>query len=177
MSKTISAFDQFRECIGDARMPREGTIRHPDQCREMQPSDGLVFWVDGAVQATVRPTRAPLLNIESVKRRHLWVVRQEDVVHAPENCQFGNLLNDGMIKHTNLTGGAPAFCGGEMVFCADGSIVVNGCSGRYGPRNSAEMMAVATAFKASGYSVWSMGYDDETNRPTVFLGFAPEWVE
>ena len=89
---------------------------------------------------------------------------------------FGMSLESGVIKHTNLTGGAPAFSGGELLFLDPQTVVVNGCSGRYGPRSAQELDLVVQAFANSGYGVWSMGFDDEVNRPSPFVGVLPVWV-
>ena len=93
-----------------------------------------------------------------------------DVLYAPERCQFGSQLFDGVIKHSNLTAGQAAFCGGELVFLSSDEVVVNGRSGRYGPQSDAELKAAAEAFKASGYEVWTMGWDDDVDLPAPFLG-------
>jgi hypothetical protein len=100
--------------------------------------------------------------------RRLWVVRDADVVHADELCGWGQALETGKIKHSNLTGGAPAYSGGELIALNDNTIVLNGCSGRYGPQSAAEMQRVAEAFTKSGYYVWSCGFDEEAGRPLPF---------
>lgn len=138
-------------------------------------ADGLLQWVDGTAGSDPMPT-PPLLDSAQTESAHLWVVRPDDVVHAPERCAFGQNLESGVIKHTNLTGGEAAFSGGELLFLDAQTIVVNGCSGRYGPRNSAELDMVVRAFAESGYGVWSMGFDEEANRPAPFIGVQPTWV-
>jgi hypothetical protein len=84
-----------------------------------------------------------------------------------EQCDFGKTLETGMIKHTNLTGGAPAYSGGEFVMLGD-IMVVSGSSGRYGPRSADEMCDVAQAFSCAGYSVWHMGYDPDADWALPF---------
>lgn len=147
----------------------------------MSQKDGLVVWVDGPCAKTIsspEASNAPDLSEETVAaNQHLWVVRTQDVVHAPENCAFGHNLNSGVIKHTNLTGGEPAYAGGELLVLDEQTIVINGCSGRYGPSSPEEMAAVARAFADSGYGVWSMGWDDDAGMPAPFIGVEPEWVE
>ena len=108
----------------------------------------------------------------------LWVVRTDDVVYGPEHGPFGKSLESKMIKHTNLTGGVPAFSGGELLVLDEASsIIVNGYSGRYGPRTEAELNDVVTAFARSGYAVWAMGYDADAGAPLPFVpGVSPTWV-
>lgn len=143
--------------------------------KQMQAQDGLLHWSDGD-GAPARSLSAPLLESHQTQEAHLWAVRSDDVVHAIEHCAFGSGLESGVIKHTNLTGGSPAYSGGELLFLPDGTLVLNGCSGRYGPRTKNELDSVAKAFAKSGYGVWCMGFDEETNRPARFIGTHPEWV-
>ncbi|UYK65069.1 hypothetical protein NG831_12530 [Xanthomonas sacchari] len=173
---TKSAFDTLRSYIQTPKEPPQELIANQGQVKQMLPSDGLLLWTDGPVTTKQKAPEKPLLTQAQVKLAHLWVVRKEDVVHAQEHCAFGKELESGLIKHTNLTGGDPAFSGGELVFIDNSTIVINGNSGRYGPKGSEEMKRVAHAFAKSGYRVWSMGFDTETNRPVPFIGASPEWI-
>lgn len=175
MSLTQKAFDEFRSTIGSPRLPPAELIANMDQVKQMLAGDGLVQWSDGNGVAAEPPT-PPLLEVAQTLQAHLWAVREDDVVHAGERCGFGASLETGVIKHTNLTGGAAAYSGGELLFLQDGTIVINGCSGRYGPRTKAELESVAKAFARSGHGVWCMGFDEETNQPARFIGTHPEWV-
>ncbi len=79
-------------------------------------SDGLMEWMDGPVTGGGQALNAPMVTPAMEAGRHLWAVRIDDVVHASENCPFGRTNAVGVIKHTNLTGGAPAFASGELLF-------------------------------------------------------------
>jgi hypothetical protein len=140
----------------------------------MSTDDGLQQWNDGSSAAI--ESDPPSLGRDP-QGIHLWAVRPEDVVQAEETCAFGKSLKSGVIKHTNLTGGAPANCAGELIFMDDQVIALNGASGRYGPSNKEEMTAVAKAFRESGYGVWNYGFDEEINFPFRFGSRTPEWVE
>ncbi|WP_320197096.1 hypothetical protein RMR10_006220 [Agrobacterium rosae] len=142
----------------------------------MKMDDGLCLLTDGPVGVSTTVPATPVLDDTMDSDRRLWTVREADVVHALEGCEYGKTLKTGKIKHTNLTGGADAFCGGELLFLSKSSIVVNGDSGRYGPRSEAEMYDVARAFRESGFEVWCAGYDDETNTPFPLLTVDPVWV-
>lgn len=180
MTSTSLAFEQFRADIGTPRAPKR-----PDadgqQYLPMSPEEGLLFWADGPYAGKGEEksvSDAPYLPPEEVvAKQHLWVVRTQDVVHAPERCGFGGKLKSGVIKHTNLTGGEYAFSGGELFIIDHSNIVITGCSGRYGPNTREEMQAVAKAFADSGYGVWSMGWDDDAGLPAPFIGSEPKWVE
>jgi hypothetical protein len=49
-------------------------------------------------------------------------------------------------------------------------------SGRYRMRGAKEMAAIERAFVESGYRVWSMGYNQDVNRPNSFGLSDLEWV-
>jgi len=107
--------------------------------------------------------------------RHLWVVIEADVLHAKEACPFGARVDNGKIKHSNLTGGGRAFAAGEVLSVEPHIIVVSGQSGRY-RISAAEFAGIVAAFKASGYDVWCMGYNTELGKPYMFHEKDPEWV-
>lgn len=179
MSLVDTAFSILRAKIGAPRPPPPELIANADQVVQMAPADGLMQWADGTHIAVpvADPGPAPLLTKAHLKNCMLWAVRQNDVVWALEHGPFGKTLESGVIKHTNLTGGDPAFSGGELLVIADGStVVINGNSGRYRPRSAVELGDVVSAFAQSGYGVWSMGYDEDANRPLPFIGVTPTWV-
>jgi hypothetical protein len=140
----------------------------------MTSAHGLEQWEDGP--GAGEKGEPPELGRDAPGVR-LWAIRPEDVVHAKERSAFASELETGVIKHTNLTGGRPAHCAGELVRLEADLVALNGASGRYGPTSSEEMTAVAKAFRSSGYGVWSYGYDEENDFPFRFGSRLPEWVE
>jgi hypothetical protein len=178
MTTTQMAFDEFRKLIERAQEPPKNLIANADQLKPMNAELGLLEWVDGQAPfgSGRPPATAPTLDDKACATRHLWAVRIDDVVHAAEQNEFGKSLESRVIKHTNLTGGAPAFAGGELIFVDADTVVINGWSGRYGPKSEAHMRAVAVAFAESGYGIWSMGWDEDAGRPAPFLGYTPQWV-
>lgn len=176
MSRTKEAFDVFRKAIGVPRELDPKMVADEDQVKAMISEDGLELWRDGSVTARTQPSSLPEINETKLATRRLWVVREDDVAHAEEEGSFGRSLKSQKIKHSNLTGGNAAYSGGELVVLDAETILLNGCSGRYGPRTKDAMDRVARAFADSGYNVWSMGFDQETNRPAVFGAIDPEWV-
>lgn len=171
---TRPAFDEYRKSRTVQAMSAE-VKRYAGDTDRMTVDDGLASWTDGvATSTTSRPT-APQVGPKP-DGMHLWIVSADDVVHAAETCEFGAGREFGKIKHSNLTGGADAFSGGELVFIDDQTLVLNGCSGRYRIRSEAEMSALASAFRRSGYRVWSMGWSTDTDRPAMFGLQDPEWV-
>jgi hypothetical protein len=176
-NRTEAAFGVFRASFGLRKMRIKPA--NQDQMRQMEVSDGLGLWHDGPADqnATQGALKPPVLTYDEVKDRiTLWAVRPADVPCALESCDFGKGLKSGVIKHSNLTGGAAAHCAGELVILDDETILLNGSSGRYGPETVAELNAVAKAFKNSGYKVWCMGFDEEQGRSLPFGGSTPAWV-
>ena len=80
-------------------------------------------------------------------------------------------LQSGRAKHTNLTGGRSASCGGELWFGTPHAckLYVNGCSGRYGPLTRQQLDDVVSVFTDFGYEVVSFGWDDGANMPARVL--------
>lgn len=176
MTASRTVFGPLRVYIDKPRLPPKELLANADQLKQMSLADGLQEWQDGPLTATTASSPPRMIAPEEIPLRHLWVVREADVVNAQEQCEFGNKLESKVIKHTNLTGGEAAFSGGEVIFIDDCTIVINGCSGRYGPKSEAEMDLVAQAFSKTGYHVWSMGFDTEVNKPLPFVGALPKVV-
>lgn len=172
---TDAAFDQFRAQHGPAWGPRH--TRDPSESELLDDPDQLSPLIDGAAPAENAIARMDPISADGLPvPRRLWVVREADVVHAEEECAFGKALASSAIKHTNLTGGGPAFSGGEFLMLPDDTLVVSGDSGRYGPRTADEMQDVAIAFRNAGYTVYSTGYDQEANRAFPLVGPAPKLI-
>ena len=169
-------FDDFRSRYPAKPLPPE-RVANQDQVKQMVAADGLMLWSAGKVDVVKGHQPAtPTITPAQDASKHLWTVETNRVPYAPEQCAFGKTLESRVIKHSNLTGGGSAHCAGEMVKIDADSIVINGRSGRYGPKSGAEMEAIAKAFRASGYNVWSMGFDAEAATALPFLGVTPVWI-
>ena len=142
----------------------------------MTAQDGLKLVGAPRHEAHLVPN-APTNGNEAQVHKHLWAVGRLDVPYALEDCAFGRSLPTGAVKHTNLTGGGDAHCAGEAWFLADDEVVINGRSGRYGPKDEAQLRAAGLALKACGYKVAMIGFD-ETNVPAaVVVGLEDlEWL-
>lgn len=171
-NRVKSAFDEFRAPPQTARPPR-GT-KPGDLTVQMTPADGLTELTEGGITPEDVATTASLPSGWEMLGTRLWVVRQDDVVHAPEKCSFGTAREKGVVKHTNLTGGAYAYAAGEIVFTGPSQAVVTGYSGRYPTRPMTAMAAVEQAFVRSGYDVWTTGWDTDGGR-AVPLGTRPPY--
>ncbi len=171
---TTAAFDRYR-ASAELKGMHADAPRYDGDSDQLTAADGLEEWLDGVSGGSTSKGRIPVVSAKPEDVR-LWVVTPENVLHAVEICAFGAEREAGRLKHSNLTGGADAFSGGELVFIDGQTIVVNGCSGRYRVGSTAEMKALAGPFRASGYRVWNMGYSTDTNRPALFGTQDPEWV-
>lgn len=173
---THQAFQKFREQFGE-RECDQSKVTHADQLVLLTVEDGRETWCDGPLAnrddvSFLRDADEELVNLSAamLSDRRLWVVMRTEVATAEERCTFAFGLHDKVLKHSNLTGGAPAHCAGELLQMSETRVVVNGRSGRYGPSSMAELQEVSKAFKGSGYDVWTMGWDDDGDRPAPFLG-------
>ncbi|MBP7337757.1 hypothetical protein [Niveispirillum sp.] len=121
-------------------------------------------------------TTIPKDKASASESRYLWVIRENCAPVAIENCEWGKGLKSEIIKHSNLTGGKPAYSGGELWFIARDKIAVNGNSGRYGPESEEELDAIVNALRRSGYHVASMGFDiDNPSVPNSVFPGNPTW--
>lgn len=101
--------------------------------------------------------------------RHLWVILADSVPVILETAPDVRPppLSLGVAKHTNLTGGDPACCGGEIwLDGADSNqLYVNGGSGRYPARTPEQLDDAVRVFEGFGYSVRSAGWSYENDWP------------
>ena len=176
-ARTAASFAKYRAAHPPEQPINPEARRYAGDCDPMETGDGLEQWVDGPVEAPQpEPAERPELATPQSGTR-LWVVTGEDVLHGPEQCDFGAKREAGVTKHSNLTGGGTAHVGGEVIFLDRATIALTGSSGRYRLRSAAEMSDIESAFLGSGYNVWSMGYNEDTNRPNLFEGMTDlEWV-
>jgi hypothetical protein len=144
----------------------------PDEDRLLGPSDG-VFDVHEAPLADA--VKAQPTGGYADEARHLWVFRSgETAPAAPAILELAPVvppLASGKVKHSNLTGGGPASCGGELwVDPIDAShLFVNGASGRYGPDTPQHLDDAVSVFVSRGFAVTSFGWEAETGKPARFL--------
>src|SRR4051812_14056378 len=167
------AFASYRERY-PCRPPVRSEIGSEDELRRLTADEGMGMLPPSPCEGVLQGI-APLAAGQSASEKYLWVVMPEGVPFALELLP-GVMFERGRLAHTNLTGGADAHSGGEMWFIDQSSVVLNGGSGRYPPRSSQELEAVALGFKAAGYNVASMGWDAGANVPARILRGDPKWL-
>lgn len=164
-------FLSFRD-VYPAREPAADKIRNSDELMLIPETEGLQFFADRLHD--VRLSEPPRMK-DARGNTYLWVIGVEEVPLALESLEFGRTLATAVIKHTNLTGGASAHCGGELWFVSEKALVLSGSSGRYGPKSEQELRDAVAAFKVDGYAVASLGFDEETGFPSTVLVGDPQW--
>jgi hypothetical protein len=102
---------------------------------------------------------------------HLWVFTQENRPYILELAPVVPELESGKVKHSNLTGGGKASCGGEVwIDPANASLLyVNGCSGRYGPASAEQLEDASSVLRDAGFEVKSFGWDFDVDKPAMVL--------
>jgi len=141
---------------------------HPDEQRLLRAEDGVHALVTPPASCDRRAVPAE----EPDEGRHLWVFWPAGIPYVEELApRVAPALVNGKAKHTNLTGGSKASCGGELWVDpveAD-RLYVNGCSGRYGPRTREQLEEAVEVFRSQGFRPESFGWDDDANRPARFM--------
>ena len=116
------------------------------------------------IENDIKPEKIgqPSLNKDTQSiNTHLWVLCQNNTPCAIECSERYSVLYDSIAKHTNLTGGCVAYCGGELWFRGEKEFIFSGASGRYPARSLAQLDKVADYFRSLGYKVGHLGWDDE----------------
>lgn len=144
------------------RRPRPRHSDADDAHRHLTADDGVTL-----MPCADRMIRAPQPG--DVDSRHLWVIGPESLPVILETAAGVRPppLSLGAAKHTNLTGGGPAACGGEVWVDEVNSelLYVTGGSGRYPPRSRDELRDAEEVFRSFGYTVVGAGWSDENDSP------------
>jgi hypothetical protein len=157
----------------EATYPPQPPRRAPSnesELRRLSKEDG-VFVVLGPPPDTdvrIKPKRRD----HGREGRHLWVLVASAIPCILESApNVAPPLESGVAKHTNLTGGDPASCGGELWVdpIEEDKLYVNGASGRYGPLTSQQLDDAVSVFEGLGFRAVSFGWDDDVNLPARVL--------
>lgn len=90
---------------------------------------------------------------------YLWVIDDRGIPYLIESPM--DILDGNVPKHTNLTGGKPAYIGGQLWFSDTIHMLVSGGSGRFPPLDEDQLAAAVAVFSSFKYKVTSLGWDDE----------------
>lgn len=100
----------------------------------------------------VKLTPALILKQEALGR-YLWVIDYDGLKIILEATPNPKRTTRPIVCHTNITGGQPAFHGGELWFGEDEKVYINNASGRYGNAEPDQWDAVIDYFASVGYNV------------------------
>ncbi|WP_338669382.1 hypothetical protein [Pseudodesulfovibrio methanolicus] len=150
------------------KAPDLSTLQHEDELRPLKWQHGVRRFPPKADHVTEHK-KPPTSSIELEDNPpFLWVALKDRIKIVNEKANATKRLALKKAKHTNLTGGSKAYSGGEMWITAPKTIVLNGCSGRYGPRTAEQLSEIVKVVRRSGWQVISLGWDDETARPVKY---------
>ena len=133
-----------------------------DSARLLGPEDGVKTMPCAATMTAAARPGYP-------ESRHLWVILPDSVPVILETAPDVQPppLSLGVAKHSNLTGGGRACCGGEIWL--DGTdrnlLYVNGGSGRYPAKSPQQLADAVLVFEGYEYSVRSAGWSEENDCP------------
>ncbi len=91
-----------------------------------------------------------LSNDPPMQEKYLWVIDKNGLKLLPETTP-NQLAARKVVCHTNITGGAKAYQGGELWFGDDGKVYINNRSGRYGADTLSQRTAVLDYFRSLGF--------------------------
>lgn len=163
----VQAAQDYRDEYPE-RDPDQSKIKNNDEIRELTCADGLVEFPfpEFPNYFSGQPRRG--IN-DTASNTYIWAIERDRIPVIIESCWVGNNLESGIVKHTNLTGGGKAHCGGEIWFTDGHTFYLSGGSGRYPPRSRDELGKIVNIFESCGYKVTSLGWDDDNNMPARFL--------
>ena len=128
----------------------------------LSPGDGLRI-LDHAPARDVECGRPPKHKPERGRATYLWIIDKRGIPYIME-CGI-RVLGGNPPKHTNLSGGAQAYIGGQIWFESPAALWASGGSGRYPPIDSRQLELAVGVFRHYGYRVRSLGWDDATGEP------------
>lgn len=145
--------------------PGLGRDDHEDAYVQIDEAAGLMFMpcMTDIALSSHDPNQVPPFVADD-ETAYLWLIRKSDLAVAKELSPTRVLRRN---KHTNLSGGNPARCGGELRSVNDGSqtLYINGGSGRYSARSAQELDDALSVFEGYHRPVFSAGWDQDTDRP------------
>jgi hypothetical protein len=165
-------FDSYRKTFS-LRKPNLDNMRHQDELKDMSSAPDVLDVVEPPVKECLIGI-PPTLERRAGEGAYIWLVRPSDVLYSLESGSSGKSLSRKRLAHTNLSGGAEAFCGGELWFKDESSVMITGGSSRYPPRSGDELSEVVDSFRAAGYMVASCGWSEEIDAPARLFR-EPEW--
>ena len=159
-----ASLDEFRRRYSP-RPPRLRSSFSESELRKLTEVDGLRMLDHAPAPEDILLGTPPRSRTANGRHRYLWVIDLNGVPYIREmfiHALEGN--SDNLPKHTNLTGGGPAYLGGELWFESRAELYVSGGSGRYRPKSESQLDDAVAVFRGFGYDVTSLGWDGGPRR-------------
>lgn len=136
-----------------------------DELKQLGPEHGVRLLTAPPLEAEVRAVPQK----KGDPGFHVWVMRPTEIPYVLARGAIARSLASGEVKHSNLTGGGLASCGGELwVDPVDATqVYLNGCSGRYGPQSAQQLNDAVAVIEMLGLRVESFGWNEELNMPAL----------
>lgn len=163
MGATSTKLDDFRRCYHLRSPEKQGP---PNESAMISHGNGLRF-LPMAPVSNVDFGRPPRDTEDRGSNRYLWVIDTRGIPYLIERPM--SVLGRNYPKHTNLTGGGPAYIGGELWFADTTSMFVSGGSGRFPPLGEDQLSAAVEVFESFSYLVKSLGWDSVADRAVRIL--------
>lgn len=163
LGPTTPVLDDFRKHYS----PRESARPvDPPEAIPIEPGYGLAFLRE-APASDVEFGYPPKNSDERGHNTYLWVIDSRGIPYLIESPL--SVLDGKLPKHTNLTGGEPAYVGGELWFSGSTCMFVSGGSGRFPPQDEEQLDKAIDIFASFSYTVTSLGWNPETGRARRLL--------
>lgn len=147
--------------------PRQGGMYPDAELMRVEAADGLRLLNQCPPDGDFTVGRPRQHSGEDAVACYLWVVDERGIPSISEAPV--DRIGAQNLHHTNLTGGGNASVGGELWFVARDEVYVSGGSGRYPPASEAHLDRAVGVFKAAGFRVKSLGWDQESGTAIRFL--------
>ena len=148
--------DEFREHY---HLRESARPVNPYESTKLGPESGLRTLGNAPISDVVFG-RPPKPTSYLGNNTYLWVIDLRGIPYLIENPL--KILDDRLPKHTNLTGGGPAYVGGELWFMDTSALYVSGGSGRFPPTNERQL---APQSQCSSLSAMPLCRLDGTQKP------------
>ena len=166
MSEFISYFSDVKKKYA-LKEPDASKINSTEELMLLEARDG-VRELDTPPTSDIVLSDIPRRADEHYDKKYLWVLNTEKMPYILEFCEACKGTARGKASHTNLTGGAKSYCGGELWFGSNSSLFINGGSGRYPPETPEQLEMISKALRSAGYEVINFGWDIELDKPSRY---------
>lgn len=132
--------DEWQTRLGPAVLPFERTqfVRKVLDGEAVMFVDDIIDVIRSGVDGVMRIATSTIISADPpMQGKYLWIIDESGLKLISE-ATSNPYAARGVVCHTNITGGDPAYQGGELWFGDDGKVYINNRSGRYGANTLAQ---------------------------------------